>query len=219
MDEANKIRVVVVDDHDLMRNGICSLIEQDARLVVAGDFAYVKKLPSKIFARKPDIILLDLDDEHDIFELVSNLRQINSRVPILFLTSEEHSPLSEKAIVAGAQGLITKDKDPDFLQLAIVRAYQGEVWLTRSMMASVIDSLRQAGEHTSPEEARIATLTPQEREVIRLLNQGLNNRQIGERIHLSESTIRHHFTSIYKKLDLPDRLALLVFAYRHGLVE
>jgi two-component system nitrate/nitrite response regulator NarL len=101
---------------------------------------------------------------------------------------------------------------------AIIKVHQGEVWLDRSMMGSVLDEMTQAPE-IDPEKARIASLTDRECQVIALIAEGLKNKQIGERLFISETTVTHHLSSIFSKLGVSDRLELLIYAFAHKLAR
>ena len=103
---------------------------------------------------------------------------------------------------------------------AVRKVHAGEVWLDRVMMADVLTRITRGGENRdNPEAAKISSLSAREREVVDLIGMGLKNKEIAERLFLSEVTIRHHLTSIYNKLGVSDRLELLIYAYRHGLVQ
>jgi DNA-binding NarL/FixJ family response regulator len=117
-------------------------------------------------------------------------------------------------------GLVLKEQAPEVLLKAIEKVYAGEVWIERAMLASVLDEVvmgraRPAG----AEERRISALTERERTVIALVGQGLKNKQIGERLAISETTVRHHLSSIFDKLGVESRLELMIFAHRHGLTS
>lgn len=113
-----------------------------------------------------------------------------------------------------------KDQSFEVLAKAIERIYAGEMWLDRSMTAALIEELsrRREANKTNPEAAKIETLTEREREVIAAVGEGLKNKEIGERLFISDITVRHHLTSIYSKLEVSDRLELIIYAYRHNLV-
>jgi DNA-binding NarL/FixJ family response regulator len=118
-------------------------------------------------------------------------------------------------------GLVLKEKAAEVLLKAIERVHAGEVWLDRTLLASVLGDLTRASlkQPIDPEAIKIATITAREREVIGLIGQGLKNRQIGERLFISETTVRHHLTSIFGKLEVADRLELVIYAYRYGLAR
>jgi len=113
-----------------------------------------------------------------------------------------------------------KQQAADLLLKAIKKVHAGEVWIDRSMMSSVLSDVRsERHEETDPEAPKIASLTPREREVIALVSEGLKNKLIGERLFISETTVTHHLSSIFSKLDVSDRLELIIYAFRHGLAK
>jgi two-component system nitrate/nitrite response regulator NarL len=126
-----------------------------------------------------------------------------------------------RAISLGAMGVVLKVDSSSCLFKAIRRVHSGEVWLNRSMMAAAMaDSLRsRTAMKADPEQAKIASLTSRELQIIRLIGEGLKNKQIGERLFISEKTVGHHLSSIFAKLELTDRLELLIYAYQHDLAK
>lgn len=219
MSRHGKIRVLLVDDDNLIRNGFCYLVEQDPELSVVADVPYSTDIVPLVLEHKPDVVLLNGASFSLALETLLELRDEHELdLAILLLAERGHQGLTE-AVLRGAHGVVAMTASPDHLWKAIHKVHEGELWVDRSRMAEIISSLHQPAEEPSPDQRRIATLTAREREVIGLLGEGLTTRQMAERLHLSESTIRHHFTCIYKKLHVTDRLDLLIFAYNHQLVE
>jgi len=216
------IRVLIVDDHALMRAGLRVLLESQPGLAVVGEAANRREALTMASHTQPDIILLDLCFDDDIsLDLISELLATAKAARILILTGIRNPEIHRVAVRMGAMGLVLKEKAVDVLTKAIERVYAGEVWLERSMIASVLDEMTRPGEPEplDPAVARIATLSPREREVIALIGEGLKNRQVAERLFVSETTVRHHLTSIFDKLGVPDRLGLLIYAYRYNLAR
>jgi len=104
---------------------------------------------------------------------------------------------------------------------AITKVYAGEIWFDRSMMGSVLSQMSRVGKgnNQDPEAVKMATLTEREREIITLIGEGLKNKQIADRLFISETTVRHHLTSIFAKLEVSDRLELIIYAFRHNLAQ
>jgi two-component system nitrate/nitrite response regulator NarL len=118
-------------------------------------------------------------------------------------------------------GLVSKQKAADTVIRAIEKVYAGEVWLDRAMIASILND--QISTSVAPDQSvealRIAKLTEREREVIQLIGEGIKNRQIAERMYISEATVRHHLTSVFAKLGVADRFELVIYAFQHGLAK
>jgi two-component system, NarL family, nitrate/nitrite response regulator NarL len=121
----------------------------------------------------------------------------------------------------GAHGIITKDTPAQMLVKAIDRVHAGEIWLNRRLTAALVAELRRPGAEPNGngESTMIAMLSNRERDIVSLIGEGLKNKQIADRLCISETTVRHHITSILGKLQVSDRLALLIFAYRNNLVS
>jgi DNA-binding NarL/FixJ family response regulator len=120
-----------------------------------------------------------------------------------------------------ARGLIQKESASEVLIKAIRRINDGEVWFDRAMMSSVLDDAlnQRAAKDADPERSKIASLTEREMQVIALVCESLRNKQIAERLFISDTTVRHHLTSIFSKLEVSDRLELVIYSFRQGLAE
>ncbi len=210
------ICLMLVDDHALMRAGVRTMLESHD-LEVISEAENDGRLIGMAATQQPDIILFDADDKG--LGAVSELLAATDPARLIVLSGTEQYKLCLDATRAGVHGVVWKDEAPMLLIKAIHAVHEGELWFSRSMMARMLIDMQRPEEPISPEEADIATLTKRELDVIELLGEGLKNQEIGDRLHISESTVRHHFTSIYSKLGVSDRLELLIYAYRHRLVE
>jgi DNA-binding NarL/FixJ family response regulator len=212
------IRVLLVEDHAVVRAGLRLLIESRRGLVVVGEATNHADALALAAREQPHIILLDLDlgieNGHD---LLPRLRTAAEQARVLILTGMRDINAHRQAIRQGALGLVLKEQAPDVLLKAIEKVHAGEVWLDRAMLAGVLSEMVAGGARPGSKEARVATLTEREREVIALVNEGLKNKQISDRLSISETTVRHHLTSIFAKLGVESRLELAIFAHRHGL--
>lgn len=216
-----QIRIMIIDDHAVIRAGLRMLIEQEQTMNVvaqAGTRAEALLLAEK---EQPDIILFDLmlgDD--DGLEFLPALCEISPNSRVLVLTGVQTTESHRLAIRRGAMGIVLKQQAADLLLKAIRKVYAGEVWIDRSMMGSVLDDVRSERQQGSNTEAtKIASLTPREREVVALVSEGLKNKLIGERLYISETTVTHHLSSVFSKLEVSDRLELIIYAFRHGLAK
>lgn len=215
------IRVLIVDDHAVVRAGLRMLIESQPGLTVVGEAGNGAEALAAA-REQPDIILLDLAlGEDNALDFLPKLLATAPRARVLILTGMHDPELHRRAARLGAVGLVFKEQAPETLLKAIEKVHAGEVWLERTMTASLLSEMAYAGEtrQAYPEAPRIAALTGQERKVIALLGEGLKNREIAERLFIREVTVRHHLTAIFDKLGVTDRLELLVYAYRHGLTR
>ena len=214
------IRVVLVDDHELFLAGLRSLIQSEPGLTVIGQAR--NRFEAFEAARlNPDIIVLDLVLENEnSLEFLSELIQATRGARVLVVTGVSDREMHLRAVRCGAMGVLLKGESPDLLFKAIRKIYQGEIWLQRSMIADAIDEIfRPTGNAADTSASKIASLTSRELQVIAWLSEGLKNKQIAERLFISEKTVGHHLSSIFAKLEVADRLELLIYAYRHHLAR
>ncbi len=214
------IRILLVDDHTLMRAGLETLIAQRPGLQVVGEAANRVQAVAMASAEQPDIILLDLDlGSENSIDFLPELLATAPNARVILLTGLNNPELHRRAVHLGAMGLVLKEEATAVLVKAIEKVYAGEIWLNRTMVASVLGERSKAKEQVDPEQAKIATLTPRERDVIALIAEGLTNKQIADRLFVSEATVGHHLGSIFNKLGVANRLQLVVYAYKHGLAK
>ena len=214
------IGVVIVDDHAVVRTGLRMLIESRPGLLVVGEASNGAEALAVVARTQPDIIVLDLDlGGESGLECFPALRTAASTARVLVLTGVRDPELHRRAVRLGSMGLVRKEEAAEVLLQAIEKVHVGEVWLEPTMIASVLGEITgtRASQPLDPEAAKIASLTEREREVVTLMSQGLRNKQIAERLGISETTVRHHLTSIFAKLGVTDRLELVIYTYRHGL--
>jgi len=212
---------MIIDDHAVIRAGLRMLIEQDQTMSVVAMAG--NRADSLLMAEKeqPDIILFDLMlGDEDGLEFLPALCDISPLSRVLVLTGVQTAESHRIAIRRGAMGIVLKQQAADLLLKAIRKVHAGEVWIDRSMMGSVLDDVRtERQQGTNTEAAKIASLTPREREVVALVSEGLKNKLIGERLYISETTVTHHLSSVFSKLEVSDRLELIIYAFRHGLAK
>jgi two-component system nitrate/nitrite response regulator NarL len=217
----NPIRIMIVDDHAVIRTGLRMLIEQDQTMSVVAMAGSPSEALALAESEKPDIIVLDLMlGEEDGLEFLPDLCEIAPNSRVLVLTGVQTPESHRQAIRRGAMGIVLKQQAAELLLKAIKKVHEGEVWIDRSMMGSVLSEVRnERREEQNLEAKEIASLTPREREVIVLVSEGLKNKVIGERLFISETTVTHHLSSIYSKLGVSDRLELVIFAFANNLAK
>lgn len=215
------IRVLIVDDHAVVRAGLRMLLESGPGMSVVGEAG--NRTEALAAAREqPDVVLLDLDLGGDsALDFLPELLATAPRARVLVLTGVRDPELHRRAVRLGAMGLVFKEQAAETLFKAIEKVHAGEIWLGHAMTASLLGEMARAREVQlpNPAVAKIAALTGREREIIALLGEGLKNKQIAGRLFISEVTVRHHLTEIFARLGVAGRLDLLVYAYRHGLTR
>ena len=220
---ASPIRILLVDRHAVVREGVRLLLETRANMKIVGEAGEWHSGISLASQLQPDVILLGLRMEAEgcrcSVECFPQLRQTAPLARILVLTGSQEIDLHLRAIEQGAVGLILKHESSDQLIKAIEKVHAGEAWVDHKLMATLLAEFSQnQGSQRGPpdsEEPRLAALTTREREIALLLAEGLNPHQIGERLYISYHTVRNHTASIYQKLEVANRFDLSLFLYRH----
>ena len=198
------------------------IIQSRAGMTIVGEAGNRDDAVSLAASEHPNIILLDLDLGGDSgMNLITDLIAASSEARIIILTGVRDPEVHRQAVLLGAMGIVKKEKAAEVLITAIERVHLGEAWLDPSLVAGVLSemTLSSKGRKIDPEAEKIAALTNREREVIALVGEGIKSREIAGRLFISETTVRHHLTSIFDKLGVADRVELLIYAYRHGLAS
>lgn len=198
------------------------IIHSRAGMAIVGEAGNRDDALALTASEHPDIILLDLDlGGESGMALIADLIAAASDAKIIILTGVRDPEVHRQAVLLGAMGIVRKEKAAEVLISAIERVHAGEAWLDPSLMAGVLSDMTRASKarKPDPEAGRIATLTNREREVIALVGEGIKSKEIANRLFISETTVRHHLTSIFAKLEVSDRVELLIYAYRHGLAS
>ena len=213
------LTIMIIDDHVVIRSGLRMLIEHDQRMQVVAQAGSRIEALERAASTRPDVIVLDLllgDDDGLAF--LPELCQASPNSRVLVLTGVQNPDAHRRAIRRGAMGIVLKEHAADQLLKAIMKVHEGEVWIERSMMGSMIQEFNRPTV-VDPEVTKIDSLTDREREVIALVGEGLKNKQVGERLFISETTVTHHLSSVFSKLEVSDRLELIIYAFRHGLAK
>ena len=208
------IRVLIVDDHPVVRKGISALLAGEKDIVVVGEASNGLEAINQVEKQHPDVVLMDLVmPEFDGIKATREISDHYSDVKILVLTSFAADDKIFPSIKAGAQGYLLKDSDPEYLVKAIHQVYRGEISLPPVIARKVLQELKQPAKHPLTPEP----LTERELEILQLLAQGLENREISERLGLSDATVRTHVSNILGKLHLANRVQATLYALRSGL--
>jgi two-component system nitrate/nitrite response regulator NarL len=214
-----EIRVLIIDDHQVVRTGIRMLIESQPGMKVVGKAGNCSEALAQAAATKPNLILLDIDlGSENGLDFLPELRQAVTNASVLILTGVKDIEAHRRAARLGAAGLVLKEQAAEVLLKAMKKVHEGELWLDRSMMGSLLNEMTQA-DRTVNHDAKISSLTARELEVIVLITEGLKNKQIAERLFISETTVTHHLSSVFSKLGVSGRLELVVHAFAHSLAK
>lgn len=217
------IRVFLIDDHPIINWGLERLIEHsDCGMEVVGSATNSAAALQALDDATPDVILLDLalGGESGLDAIPRLLARCSAK--ILVLTGVRDEALHAKAVLAGARGVLGKEASAETMLMAIRDVYEGQVWLDRATVGSIlVEYSRQNAEKPDSEQQKIAELTDREREivVVTVTDAGATARAIAAKLHISEHTLRNHFTSIYSKLGVANRLELFAYVHKYGLIQ
>ena len=201
-------RVFLLDDHEVVRRGLRDMLDAEEDLVVVGEAGTADEALSRIPPTRPDVAVLDvrLPDGNGV-EVCREVRSRHPEIQCLMLTSFADDEALFQAIMAGASGYLLKQiKGPDIVD-AIRRVAAGQSLLDAAVTKRVLDRLR----HPPEEDERLASLTEQERRILELIAEGLTNRQIAERVHLAEKTVKNYVSNLLAKLGMERRTQAAVY--------
>ncbi len=206
------IRVLLVDDHQVVRRGLRTFLEIQDDIEVVGEASDGAEGVARIEELRPDVVLMDIKmPGTDGIEALRMLRELENPAKVLIVTSFTEQRTVVPALRAGASGYVYKDVDPDALAGAIRSVYAGHVLLQPEVAGALL-----AQDDPGSGTGRGSTLTEREREVLGLIADGRSNREIARALVLSEKTVKTHVSNILMKLDLSDRTQAALWAVRHG---
>ena len=212
------LRVCIIEDHAIVRAGIRMLVEREQGMEVICEAATASEALAVAKGLSPDIILLDISLRNENgLDFVPQLLREFAPAKVLVLTAVEDVETHLSALELGARGVVLKEQAPEILVEAIRAVHFGESWIGRAISMAAIAKLSRPKKKENPEAAKIALLTPREREVVSVVAQGFNGARIAQELEISEATVRHHITSILSKLEVSNKLELAVYAFHNGL--
>lgn len=213
----HRTSILIVDDHEVVRNGIRSYLEKLSDFHVIGEAASGEEALDMVSELIPEIVLLDLImPGMDGIETTRRIKQISPRSQVVVLTSYHEDIHIFPALKAGAISYILKDMKMDKLVEVLHRAVHGEVTLHPRVAARVLQNIRS---ENSEEQPLFTELTDRETDVLKLIANGLSNSQIAEKLVISENTVKGHVSNILSKLHLADRTQVAVYAWQQGIVN
>ncbi len=217
--EAGAIRVVVVDDHDLFRTGLVSLLSSQPDIEVLGQASGGRAGVRLADELKPDVVLMDLRmPDIDGAEATREILARNPAIKIVALTVVSDDDAVSEVVEAGACGYLAKDTPIDSVAVAVRAAAQGAAWLSPRAAEVILGRLRRAEVETADETKLTKELSARELDVLRLIARGLENSEIAAELSISRRTAKNHVSNILGKLGLPSRVQAAIYAVRRGLV-
>jgi DNA-binding NarL/FixJ family response regulator len=211
-------RVLIADDDDLMRAGLVELLSGDPSIEIVGKASTGREAVERTRRLDPDMVLMDVRmPDLDGIGATRELASAAPRTRVLILTTFEQDDYIFGALRAGASGFLLKRTRPEELIAAVHTIAAGEALLSPSVTRRVIDRMAQQPTPDLDDQTRLEELTPRERDVLELIARGLSNREIASELVVEESTIRTHVKRILMKLELRDRVQIVIFAYETGV--
>ena len=215
------MKLLIVDDHVLFREGLASIIRSDAEIEIVGLVGSVQDAIEMAGKTKPDIILMDFNlPDGTGADATRAILDIHPKCGIVFLTMSEKDDNLLTAIRSGGKGYLLKDMHPAKLINAIKAVHRGESAISRSMTLKLMEEISHGGGRSeTPASLNSPTLTRRELDVLGAIASGMSNQEIANRFVLSENTVKYHVHSILEKLQLKDRREAAAYARDHGLVS
>jgi NarL family two-component system response regulator LiaR len=214
------IKVFLVDDHAIVRDGIRAVLNTEANIEVIGEAANGKEAISKVLSYQPDVTLMDLVmPEIDGIEAIRQIIERQPQARILVLTSFATDDKVFPAIKAGAMGYLLKDSDAEDLLRAIHQVHQGESSLHPKIARKLLQEITTASSPQEPVGPKVDPLTEREVEVLKLVARGKSNQEIAQQLVIGEGTVRTHVSNILGKLHLASRTQATLYALKEGITS
>jgi DNA-binding NarL/FixJ family response regulator len=216
-----KIRILLSDDHPIVRDGLRKLIELEEDMEVVGEAGDGESTVELIEKTSPDVVLLDLRMPGvDGFGALQRLQRLPNRPKILVVTASEEKNEYVQAMKMGCSGIVLKQTNSDLILKSIRKVYEGEIWLDSHTTAAVMKQFASGGDtgsHGTVRPRDRSPLSQREREIVALVAQGYKNKEMAEKMFISEQTVKNHLHNIFDKLGVSDRLELALYAIHKGL--
>lgn len=212
----NKIRILIADDHSMVREGLKQLIELEDDIIVVAQAGDGKEAIEKIIQYEPDVVLLDINmPVMNGLDVIKQLKADKIEANVLMLTLHNEVEYLFKAVEIGVKGYVLKDSEADVLIKAIREVYKGDSYIQPNMAAKLFKKMNDQAEKISTCEK----LTKRELEVLKLITEGMLNKEIAHILCISEKTVKNHISNIFKKIEVSDRTQAAVFAIKNNVVD
>ena len=210
-----RIRIVLADDHVIVLDGLEQLFRLEPELEVVGRSTTAEAAVKAVQEHRPDVLVLDLVmPGHDGMWVLRELSELNLPTRTVLLTAHVEENRLVEAIRLGVWGVVLKEMAPRMLMECVRKVHAGEKWLEQQSVTRAIERMQK---RESEIDRLTRLLTPRELEIVRLASEGLRNKEIGERLSITEGTVKIHLHNIYEKLGVTGRSQLILYATKHGL--
>ena len=215
------IRILIADDHPIVRDGLRKLLSLEDDFEVVAEASDGREVLDKVQECDPDVLLLDLRMPNlDGLATLQALTQLNKRTKVIVLTASEDKNEFVQAMKLGCSGIVLKQTAPELIVKSIRKVYGGEIWLDSHTTAAVMRQFAAPGDLApsgSGKTRERSPLSQREREIVQLVAQGYKNKEMAEKMFISEQTVKNHLHNIFDKLGVSDRLELALYAIHKGL--
>ncbi len=218
------IRVAIADDHPIVRDGLKKLLALESDVEVIGEAGDGRAVIELVQQTDPDVLLLDLRMPNlDGLQALQTIQQTNKRTRVIILTASDDKNEFVQAMKLGCSGIVLKQTAPDLIVKSIRKVYSGEIWLDSHTTAAVMRQFASPGAELSGQgsasgkQRERSPLSTREREIVAYVAQGYKNKEMAEKMFISEQTVKNHLHNIFDKLGVSDRLELALYAIHKGL--
>src|SRR5262245_52844232 len=215
------VRILLADDHPIVRDGLKKLLQLEDDFEVVGEAGDGREVLEKVHDLDPDVLLLDLRMPNlDGLSALQALQQTNKRTRVIILTASEDKNEFVQAMKLGCSGIVLKQTAPELIVKSIRKVHGGEIWLDSHTTAAVMRQFAAPGEIGGTNAGKSRERSPlshREREIVQLVAQGYKNKEMAEKMFISEQTVKNHLHNIFDKLGVSDRLELALYAIHNNL--
>ena len=214
----NIITVMIADDHVLMREGLKQLLQLEDDIDVIAQAGDGEETIKTALEYEPDVILLDINmPKMNGIDVLRRLKDLGSKSKIIMLTIHEDKEYLLETMKIGANGYVLKDSDADSLIGAIRDVNGGGTYIQPSIASLLVEGISGNDKELNKDLLKIESLTKREYEVLTLIAEGLNNKDIADKLYISEKTVKNHVSSIFKKIEVNDRIQAAIFAFKTNI--
>jgi len=215
--QENEVRLATICPQPLIALGIARTFQDEAGVKIVQEFTSLAKCAREVSASRPHVVLIDWDMvPHDI-ESTDQIRALSKQSAVMLLMQSADSNNTRVALELGARGTLDKTCAPAIIRRAVVKVAKGGLWVEHNAAEELLEHVLSPAGKRDDTRSRIEWLTRRERQIVDLICRGYRNKRIADELHIAETTVCHHLTSIFNKLDVKDRLGLLVFSHQNSL--
>ena len=215
----NTVNIAIADDYPVLLAGMRQALAHCEEIAVVAECTHAVDLFPQLALKKPDVVLFGCETHPDhLPQQLHTMLEQHADVKVIVFTGNPNLDFHEVALRNGARGVLLKQCAPEFIARAIRTVSRGELCFDRALTHRMLSTfVQRKPKETPPEKAKISSLTGRENQIISRICEGMRNKEIARKLYISDATVAHHLTSIYRKLGLTDRTELLLYAHQNGL--